>query len=262
MNALITLFVTAMVISSVGFIMYVYFFSVGYGFSIAGIGIMLLCMFRGRLTILTAIMCLLFIIYGIRLGGYLLVREIKSISYKKFLKDEVKNNVKVGTSVCIWIACAILYICECAPVFFRLSNNSPDDIPAFVGTVFMALGIILEILADHQKTVAKRKKPETFVKTGLYRWVRCPNYFGELLLWTGVFLSGIKIYNSIFQWSIALLGYIGIIYVMFSGARRLELRQDRNYGDDEEYQKYTKETPIIIPCIPFYSVKKHKWLVA
>ena len=117
MNALITLFVTAMVISSVGFIMYVYFFSVGYGFSIAGIGIMLLCMFRSRLTILTAIMCLLFIIYGIRLGGYLLVREIKSISYKKFLKDEVKNNVKVGTSVCIWIACAILYICECAPVF-------------------------------------------------------------------------------------------------------------------------------------------------
>ena len=48
---------------------------------------------------------------------------------------------------------------------------------------------------------------------------------------------------------------------MFSGARRLELRQDRTYGNDEEYKKYITKTPILIPLIPLYSVKKHKWLV-
>lgn len=48
---------------------------------------------------------------------------------------------------------------------------------------------------------------------------------------------------------------------MFSGARRLELRQDRTYGNDKDYQKYVKTTPILIPLIPLYSVKKHKWLV-
>ena len=48
---------------------------------------------------------------------------------------------------------------------------------------------------------------------------------------------------------------------MFSGARRLELRQDRTYGNDIEYQKYTRKTPSIIPLLPLYSVKKHKWLV-
>jgi hypothetical protein len=49
---------------------------------------------------------------------------------------------------------------------------------------------------------------------------------------------------------------------MFSGARRLELRQGRNYGDMEAYQEYVKTTPIIVPFLPIYSVKEHKWLVA
>ena len=64
------------------------------------------------------------------------------------------------------------------------------------------------------------------------------------------------------QWLMALLGYVGIIFVMFSGARRLEIRQDKNYGNDPEYQKYVTTVPILLPFIPLYSVKKHKWLIA
>jgi len=56
--------------------------------------------------------------------------------------------------------------------------------------------------------------------------------------------------------------YVGIIFVMFSGARRLELRQDKNYGGDPEYQAYVKSVPILLPFVPIYSVKKYKWLVA
>ena len=58
------------------------------------------------------------------------------------------------------------------------------------------------------------------------------------------------------------MGYIGIVYVMFSGARRLELRQAEVYGSDPEFQAYIKRTPILIPLIPIYSVAKHKWLQA
>lgn len=54
----------------------------------------------------------------------------------------------------------------------------------------------------------------------------------------------------------------GIIFVMFSGARRLELRQNKNYGDDPEYQAYMKKVPIMVPFIPLYSVAKYKFFVA
>lgn len=254
--------IVALVLSSFGFAMYVYFFSIGYGFSIAGIGVTLLVLFRDNLTVGTAIMCALFIIYGLRLGLFLGIREIKSVAYKTLLKDESKHNVKFFVKFCIWISCAFLYLCECAPVTCRLENGAADDNFLYVGVVIAALGILLEILADLQKSKAKKVNPKKFVSTGLYKFVRCPNYFGELLLWTGVFVSGLNVLNSVTQWVFAVLGYIGIIYVMFSGARRLELRQDKNYGDDPEYQKYVSTVPIIIPLISIFSVKKYKWLVA
>ena len=252
----------ALVLSIFGFIMYVYFFSIGYGFSIAGIGVTLLILFRQQLTLGSFIMCALFILYGLRLGGYLAIRELKSLAYKELLKEESKKNVKFGVKVSIWISCAILYVCECAPVTFRFVNNVQDDMFLYVGIGLAAVGILMEIIADAHKTIAKKKNPKRFVSTGLYKIVRCPNYLGEILLWTGVFVSGISVCNSVLQWVIVSLGYIGILYVMFSGARRLEIRQDKNYGNDPEYQKYVATTPILLPLIPLYSVKKYAWLVA
>jgi len=62
----------------------------------------------------------------------------------------------------------------------------------------------------------------------------------------------------VWQWIAAATGYICIVYIMFGGARRLELRQNRNYGEDPEYQAYVKKTPILLPL---YSVVKYKWPV-
>lgn len=262
MSKLLIIFIVAMIISALGFIKYVYFISLGYGFSIAGIGVAMLILFRSNLAICPVIMCVLLIIYGLRLGGYLLIREIKSVNYNKLLEKEVKNDVSMVVKLSIWVTCAILYVCQCAPVFFRLSNGGDNDAFAIVGIVIMAVGIILEMVADYQKSAAKKINSHMFVSTGVYKWVRCPNYFGELLLWTGAFISGLKVLSTPLQWIVAVLGYVGIVYVMFSGARRLELRQDRNYGDMESYQEYVKTTPIIVPFLPIYSVKDHKWLVA
>ena len=75
-------------------------------------------------------------------------------------------------------------------------------------------------------------------------------------------MSGFGSLTGIGQWTLAILGYIGILYVMFSGARRLELRQNRTYGNDADYQTYSRKVPIILPFIPLYSVEKYKWLVA
>ena len=130
------------------------------------------------------------------------------------------------------------------------------------GLIISVAGLVIETLADVQKNAAKKVNPRRFVDTGLYRIVRCPNYFGEMLFWTGVFVGGLPIYQGVVQWLVALLGYVGIIYVMFGGARRLELRQDRTYGADPAYQRYVRATPIMIPFVPLYSVKKYAWLVA
>lgn len=257
------LLAVALVISAVGFYKYVYFISLGYGFSIAGIGIALLVMFRDVVRIPSVLMCILFVIYGCRLGGYLLVREIKSASYQATMKKEIKDGsgMKLIAKLSIWISCALLYTFEVSPVFFRLANGGETDAVAVTGMVIMVCGIMLESASDMQKSKAKKANPARFVDTGLFRLVRCPNYLGEVLFWTGVFVSGVNVLDGVWQYLAAVAGWVCIVYIMFGGARRLELRQNRNYGSDPEYQAYVKKTPILLPFVPLYSVAKYKWLV-
>ena len=95
----------------------------------------------------------------------------------------------------------------------------------------------------------------------LWRIICCPNYLGEMIFWTGALIAGIGAVTG-WQWIVVAVGYGGIIFVMFSGARRLEIRQDKNYGSDPEYQKYVTTVSILLPFIPLYSVKKYQWLIA
>ncbi len=251
-------------ISAIGFKEYIWFFSIGYGFAIAGEGVLLLLLYANGLTVGTALCCMIFVIYGCRLGGYLAYREAKLKSYHKHVGGEIKDSKTIPffVKVSIWVACAVLYVAMVAPVFYRLHNGSADNLWIYFGAALMLIGFVMETVADQQKKTAKAKNANRFVDSGLYRIVRCPNYLGELILWTGVLLVGIGSLTGVGQWVIAILGYIGIVYVMFSGARRLELRQNRTYGADPEYQFYSKKVPILLPLIPLYSVVKYKWLVA
>lgn len=264
MKLLLIMILLALVFSSIGFKKYVWFISIGYGFSVAAIGVGLLIAGGAGLTAGEVCAGALFIIYGCRLGGYLAYREIRSGSYNAKMKTEIKSgsDMSVAAKIAIWVSAALLYACETAPVIFRISNGAGQDTCLVIGMIISCIGLVVETAADLQKNAAKKKNPGRFVDTGLYRIVRCPNYFGEMLFWTGVFVGGMTIYNGAGQWIIALVGYLGIIYVMFGGARRLEMRQNRTYGEDPEYQKYVKTVPIMIPLIPLYSVEKYKWLVA
>jgi len=257
------LFGICMLVSAIGFKNYVWFISLGYGFSIAAQGVAMLIMYNQQLTLGTIITCVLFILYGLRLGGYLAIREFGTSAYKKNMKGEIKDGktVPFGVKIAIWTTCAVLYVTQISGVFYRLLNAAADNAFVFIGAAVMLAGVSLETAADIQKNAAKKVNPRRFVDTGLYRIVRCPNYLGEMIFWTGVLISGIGAVTG-WQWIVVALGYIGIIFVMFSGARRLEIRQDKNYGQDPEYRKYVTTVPILLPFIPLYSVKKHKWLVA
>jgi steroid 5-alpha reductase family enzyme len=260
----LAMFAVALVFSSIGFKKYVWFISIGYGFSVAAIGVALLIVGRGQLTAGTACACGLLVAYGLRLGGYLTYRELRSSSYNSKMKNEIKSGdgMSMVAKCAIWISAALLYACETSPVIFRFVNGSGTDALLVIGMVISVVGLIVETAADLQKNAAKKKAPYAFVSTGLFSFVRCPNYLGEMIFWLGMLLQGSTALQGFWQWALVLLGYALLIYIMFSGARRLEIRQNRNYGKDPAYQRYVKTVPILIPFVPLYSVEKHRWLVA
>ena len=265
MSYLYALLALSFAVSAVGWIYFIYFFSIGYGFAISALSVATAVLFHDVMTLPAAILLGVLFVYGIRLALYLLIRERKSASYKKILYQPDNTKRKpIFAMFMIWISCALLYVGQISPVTFYLYNLELGALVnhtwAWIGAVVAAAGVIIEMVADAQKSAAKKINAHRFVDKGLYRIVRCPNYFGEVLMWTGSFLICFGACCTAGQWVIASLGYIGIVYVMFSGARRLELRQTETYGADPEFQAYIKRTPLILPLIPIYSVAKYKWL--
>jgi len=267
MNDILLLFIVSLAVSAIGWIYFIYFFSIGYGYSIVGLAITMLIMYKDAVTLPTAVLCVLLIIFGARLGTYLLIRGIKSKEYQKILYEPSLTEKKpFMVMFMVWFWCAVLYVAQVSPIAFRLMNTQAgtevSDVWAWIGAAFVLGGILLESLSDAQKTASKKRDPKKFVSTGLYKIVRCPNYLGEVVIWTGAMLCGFGAGLSILQWILVLLGYMGIIYVMISGARRLEMRQNKAYQDDPEYKAYVQRTPILFPFVPLYSVEKYEWLKA
>lgn len=251
------------VLCAVGFYKFVYFLSIGYGFAVAGGGIAILIMaltngWSEGVLWLALLQCVLFLAYGIRLSGFLLIREIKNAAYRKTLKEATGDDKKmpIFVLVAIWVCVSVLYMAQVSPMFFRYYNGAKDMVVPVIGAIVSVLGLILESVADNQKSAQKKENPDMVATKGLYKIVRCPNYLGEIIFWTGVFISGFTAYTGVGQWIMAIVAYIAIVYIMFNGAQRLEKRQMERYGNDEAYNTYADKTPIIIPLLPIYHLNK------
>ena len=262
-NLLLIICIVCAVLSAVGFIKYVYFLSIGYGFAIAGGGITVLILalkngWTEGVLWLAILQTILFVAYGARLSGFLLVREFKSAGFQKAAKTEIEGFKKlpIFVSIPIWLCVAVLYTAQVSPMLYRYANESKDVTLPVIGIVISVLGLLLESMADKQKSEQKKANPKMVATQGLYKIVRCPNYLGEIIFWTGVFISGITTYAGIGQWLMAIIAYICIVYIMFNGAQRLEKRQMARYGNDKEYNNYANKTPIIIPFLPIYHLNK------
>ncbi|MBR3227144.1 MAG: DUF1295 domain-containing protein [Erysipelotrichaceae bacterium] len=241
-----------------GFKEFVWFMSVGYGFAVMCIGIfhLLFGMIHHSLTLATAIMSVLFVIYGYRLGGYILKRELTNAAYKKTLESTGSTKaMPLPVSIFMWIYSMLMYTAQTSAVTYRIMNRSDDNFFAWLGIIIMVCAIIGEATADRQKSAAKKINPKRFCDTGLYKYVRCPNYFCEILFWVGVTVSGIGAVQGR-QWIIVIIALCLITFVMYNSAQRLELRHEKNYGLDPEYQKYSDTVPLLFPFTKHYHSMK------
>lgn len=85
----------SLLVCSIGFHMYIWFFSVGYGLAVAAIGIALAVGLGGGMAIAKWLACFLLVAYGLRLSGYLLIREKKSVGYRKVLSPEMERSKRM-----------------------------------------------------------------------------------------------------------------------------------------------------------------------
>jgi len=260
------LLAVSLVLSVVGFIRLVYFISIGYGLAVAGIATATLIVYRSAIDPWALVQGLLLVIYGLRLAGYLAFRERQAVfqNEREALSDGALGAQMLLKPV-VWIGVALLYVAMCSPLMFHLSRLTVESagggsaaatsalLP--IGLALCALGIATEAMADLEKSRFKKRDPSAFCSLGLYRVVRCPNYFGEILVWTGGWVAGIPFYSDWAAWLISLAGLVVIVLIMLGSAKRLEEKQIARYGTQEAYQDYASSVPVLIPLVPLYSLK-------
>lgn len=127
--------------------------------------------------------------------------------------------------------------------------TTPDTLgwAAWLGTLIWLLGFLFETIADYQLT-AFRNDPTnkgTVLRSGLWKYSRHPNYFGELCVWWGLFVIACD--NAI-----GLLTVIGpILYthliVNVTGQRTLDKKLAR---ERPGYEEYMRTTSGLIPMLP------------
>jgi steroid 5-alpha reductase family enzyme len=126
--------------------------------------------------------------------------------------------------------------------------STPQSLNAFsiIGLFMWLIGFAFEAIGDYQLSVfIKNKKNKTdIMQTGLWRYTRHPNYFGEVLLWWGIFVITLPLQNGF-------LGIISPLTITFlllyvSGIPMLEAK----YKDNALFQEYKRRTSAFFPLLP------------
>ncbi|ORY05850.1 DUF1295-domain-containing protein [Basidiobolus meristosporus CBS 931.73] len=214
---------------------------------------------------------LLVSVWGCRLAGNQLYRIIKTNSDRRF--DGIRENF--FSFLGFWVAQMIWVWTVSLPVTFLNSYRLSEYDPAFgsatdiIGIVLWAIGFAIELVADLQKNYhySHRSSPLDFARRGVWSVSRHPNYFGEILLWWGIFLlclqptlsSGISA-----GWaSIAGPLFTMAILLFLSGLPYVEKPTQKKFYESAEfssYQDYLNSTSILIPMPPSIFARLPFWV--
>lgn len=117
----------------------------------------------------------------------------------------------------------------------------------WIGVLFRGVGVCIESIADRQKFTAKRKDPDRWVESGLWKWARHPNYFGEMLVWRWVFAMCTELFFDRYRISIMSPLFIMWLLLYVSGVPLLEAQWEKKYGEQLDYQDYKRRTHLLVP---------------
>lgn len=189
-------------------------------------------------------------IWAIRLGRFLFARVRAAGGDARFdaIKQDFGRLLLAFALQGLWVAltdAAALAAMTAAPA--RAAR--PLGALELAGLALWLAGFALEVTADRQKQ-AFRADPanrDRFVTTGLWSRSRHPNYFGEIVLWTGIALIATPALAGWSRLTLVSPIFVYLLLTRVSGIPLLEARARRRWGDDPAYRAWRERTPRLFP---------------
>jgi steroid 5-alpha reductase family enzyme len=193
--------------------------------------------------------------WGLRLGGYLVWRwRTHGVDkrYKAILGHAQKQRgwgFAKASLLLVFATQAPLQFIVSLPVQLGQIDAQPATLGviAWIGAGMAVTGILFETIGDWQLVRFRGKSENSgrVLNTGLWRYTRHPNYFGDALTWWGIYLIAAE--TSTGLW--AIIGPIFLTWTLmkWSGAPMLEARLRKTRPD---YVAYIEQTSGFVPWPP------------
>jgi steroid 5-alpha reductase family enzyme len=214
-----------------------------------GLGITLIALvsyLHNPLSIKNAILLMLVVVWGLRLALYIFARARGKGEDPRYnrLRQSWGSHANSQAYLKVFLGQGILMMIVSLPLSSGMALNPSNELSLlnWIGVGVWTIGLTFEIWADSYMAWWK-SRPEhkgTICTTGPWKLCRFPNYFGEALLWYGIYLASFSLPSS---WSI--LGPITINFLLLkvTGVPPLE----RSFFKRPGYEEYAKRVPRFVP---------------
>jgi len=184
-------------------------------------------------------------VWGVRLAYHIHARHKRSKEDRRYqeITSKWKGNFWLRAYTSIFILQGVLVILVGLPIIVA-ANQPIQGLSwlSYIGVVIWSVGFVIEAVADKELSdFLKQIKRPKIMQTGLWRYSRHPNYFGELMQWWAIGIIALQV-------SYGWLGLIGpitlsVLIIFISGIPPTE----RARQNDKDYQIYKQKTSALIP---------------
>ncbi len=135
----------------------------------------------------------------------------------------------------------IVYACT-LPAVYVITIMPKFNYLSLIFFVLSILAVILQGTADVQMHVFRKKKEKGFIRNGLWKNSRHPNYLGEILMWWGVGLYSVTLMPN--MWQLLLGALLNTLLFLFISIPMADKRQSQKEGFEEYKNSTNKLFPI------------------
>ncbi|KAG7372056.1 DUF1295 domain containing protein [Nitzschia inconspicua] len=259
-----TLYTLALLGAACGFHLFLYFITLGFALGVTLPLVVSLFVYQKQfqLSTLTLLHSIVAILWGLRLFAFLTIREYVHwpALHQKVVEVQAKMNIPIASKLLCWLVYSFFYVALMASCWSRhlqgaaaaasTEASSVWGIMGYIGLFLQSTGLMLESVADLQKSNFKSRNPFTWCNVGLWKFSSHPNYLGEGLFWWGTYLA--HGFHSLLPSTLATVGLGFIMVVLKGSARSLASKQKEKYGQDPEFCDFQRSHNVFGP--------KHWWL--